>query len=150
MIRSVVVALLVVFLAGCSFADKGPTAESQGNDGMGQGGSITLPPGTADGEDKAPDIPVSSEGSSPAPVQTYPREVQDLIETMKTIEGGAWVAVGDETFIVVSRGMKPTAGYTVEIKEIVAEGDGAVASVSFKDPPEGSAVAEVITHPYAV
>ncbi|HBT48233.1 MAG TPA: hypothetical protein DEA73_10230 [Peptococcaceae bacterium] len=146
MIRSLAVVLVVLLSAGCSSAGQADK-ETHGNGGPG-GGNVTLPSTPAAGEDGDPDTPVSSEGSFPA--SGYPREVQDLIETMKTIEGGAWAAVGDETFIVVSRGTKPTAGYAVEIREIVSKGDSAVAFVSFKDPPEDGAVAEVITYPSAV
>lgn len=150
MIRSLILTLLVVFLAGCGLGNEEKRAGSPTNNLQQNVIGVTSPSKAGNNQANAPDTPVIGKPGSSSSTLIYPQQVQDLIETMRTIEGGSWVTIGEETFIVVSRGMKPTAGYSVEIKDFAVGGDRAVVYVSFIDPPEGSAVAEVITYPYAV
>ena len=56
--------------------------------------------------------------------------------------------------MVVTRGEKPTAGYSVDIEDIRLEkgkkGDNMQVHVLFKEPKEGEAVSQIITYPYSV
>ncbi|MGB9662469.1 MAG: Gmad2 immunoglobulin-like domain-containing protein [Moorellaceae bacterium] len=161
--RILIALILAVSLFGCNLANKAERADFQDNsklqDTITKGQDTTSAPKGTDigraqagdqGRANSSDTPTSSDLNADNGCGTYPKEVSDLIETMKTIEGGSWVIIGDQTFMVVSRGQKPTAGYGVTIKDVKTEGDRAVVYVLFTDPDKDSAVAEVITYPYAV
>lgn len=162
--------VLAVSFSGCNLAGKAGRTKFQDNgqlqDTVTKGqDTITSASGEANpgkgtdigreqvvdrGRSNAHDNPASSGTEDDNRSGSYPQEVSELIETMKTIEGGSWVIIGERTFVVVSRGQKPTAGYGITIRDVKTEGDRALVYVSFTDPGKEDTVAQVITHPYAV
>ena len=109
-----------VLVAGCSAI--GGTSENP---------SLPNPPGMGEGEHLI-----------------YPQPVIETIETVKAIHAGVAVVENNETFIIVSYGEKPTAGYEVRIVDVQTEGERAVVTAELIEPD--GMVAQVITYPYAV
>jgi len=80
--------------------------------------------------------------------------VQDVIPEYRELERALGCLVDGKIYVVVTRGEKPTAGYDLAIGEMKLEktetGQNLVVRARFIEPPEGEAVAQVITYPYRV
>ncbi len=116
-----IVFLLALLFAGCSLGGTSPTPEDP----------VEETPGSGGGE-----------------FSEFPEPVADTLKIVRQIQAGTTVVHEDQTFIIVSYGEQPTAGYEVDIAGIETEGERAVVTVELTEP-EGPA-AEVITYPYAV
>lgn len=79
-----------------------------------------------------------------------PPEVKELLERSLGIECAQNLTVGETTYLLVTRGAKPTAGYAVDIESAVDTGEEVAVTVRYMDPAPGAAVAQVLTHPYAL
>jgi hypothetical protein len=55
--------------------------------------------------------------------------------------------LGDVTYLLMSYGEVPTAGYSVELDEVVVEGNQQIFKVRLIEPPTDSMVAQVISYP---
>jgi len=83
-----------------------------------------------------------------------PEKINDILPRYKTLERALACKVDGEVYVVVTRGEKPTGGYTVNIDKIekVEEEDKfkLVVYAEFDDPEPGDVVSQVITYPYIV
>lgn len=79
-----------------------------------------------------------------------PEEVRELLTRSLGFECAQSLTVGETTYLVVTRGEKPTAGYAVVIESAVDTGEEIVVTVKYVDPAPGAIVAQVLTHPYAL
>lgn len=88
-----------------------------------------------------------------------PREIEaEVLPEYRDLERALACKVGDDVFIIVTRGEKPTAGYEVEIDKLVLESksDGGknksnlIVFATFADPADSENMAQVITYPAAV
>lgn len=77
-----------------------------------------------------------------------PWEVKNWIEDSKELFLSQKRVFGSKTYILVTWGLKPTAGYSVKIDEVFNENGKLVVSVLLEDPPADSMVAQVLTFPY--
>lgn len=80
----------------------------------------------------------------------YPQEVINHISILKPIFAGSFIESGGKTYILVSWGLKNTAGYGVGKVNLQDNGDKVTLTVSFIAPPAGGIVNQVITNPYLV
>lgn len=80
--------------------------------------------------------------------------VKDVIPEYRELERALGCIADGKVYVVVTRGEKPTAGYDLKIEEMKLEkteqGQNLVVRALFMEPPEGEAVAQVITYPYRV
>jgi len=83
-----------------------------------------------------------------------PEKIMDILPRYKTLERALACKVDGEIFVVVTRGEKPTGGYTVNIDKIekIKENDRfrLIVYAAFKDPEPGDVVSQLITYPYIV
>jgi hypothetical protein len=79
-----------------------------------------------------------------------PDKVREVLTRSLGFECAQSLTVGDSTYLIVTRGEKPTAGYTVEIESAVDNGYEIVVTVKYVDPAPGAIVAQVITYPHIV
>jgi len=92
------------------------------------------------------------DGSGPVPVEFKVEDVQleKLGELQSRPAGAYWVTENDKTYLVVTAGEKPSAGYAIEIKEITYNGEQLQVIAQLKGPGPGDIVAEVLTYPMIV
>ena len=78
----------------------------------------------------------------------------EVIPQYRELERALACVADGKIYVVVTRGEKPTAGFAVETEKMKLEkgekGQNLVVTALFTDPPEGEAVAQVITYPYQV
>ncbi len=79
----------------------------------------------------------------------YPESVQAAVEMLEPLEAGLVLKEGPETYIIVSYSEKPTAGYEVAL-EFEERNGGLLVRSELVAPDPDTAVAQVISHPYAV
>lgn len=81
-----------------------------------------------------------------------PQKIIEILPRYQALERALACNVNGEIFIVVTRGEKPTGGYTVDIEKIekLKEGDKfkLIVYAKFEDPKPGDTVTEAITYPY--
>lgn len=77
-------------------------------------------------------------------------DVADKIDRAKTEAGYELFRSGNNDYIVVYAGERPTADYTVEIISIAVEEGKTIVTVKETSPAEGDITAQVITYPYDV
>lgn len=77
-----------------------------------------------------------------------------VIPEYRTLERALACVVEDKVYVVVTRGEKPTSGFTVDIDKMVLEEkegkSNLVVYADFEDPEKGKALAQVITYPVKV
>lgn len=83
-----------------------------------------------------------------------PEKIKEILPRYKTLERALACKVEDKVYVVVTRGEKPTGGYSVEIdkieKEKEDEGFKLLVYAEFEDPEPGDVTTQVITYPYIV
>ncbi|WP_432402354.1 protease complex subunit PrcB family protein [Wukongibacter sp. M2B1] len=84
-----------------------------------------------------------------------PKKIKEILPRYQTLERALACKVNGEIFVVVTRGEKPTGGYTVDIDKIEKIKDEEdkfklVVYAKFTDPKPGDVVTEAITYPYIV
>lgn len=82
--------------------------------------------------------------------ENYPDEVKTAIETIKPMQVGMAVYVDKKTYLIVSYGEKPTAGYKASITSTEKQGDNLIATTALSVPNPGAQAAQVLTYPYVV
>lgn len=80
--------------------------------------------------------------------------IKDVIPEYRELERALACLADGKIYVLVTRGEKPTAGFDLEIEEMKLEkgedGQNLVVTARFIEPPEGEAVAQVITYPCRV
>jgi hypothetical protein len=56
--------------------------------------------------------------------------------------------IGNHTYILITRGIKSTGGYNIEIQSVKQHTDGTVVNVKYVNPPKGALLVEQMTYPY--
>lgn len=84
-----------------------------------------------------------------------PKKIKEILPRYQTLERALACKVNGEIFVVVTRGEKPTGGYTVDIDKIEKVKDEEdkfklIVYAKFIDPKPGDVVTEAITYPYIV
>lgn len=83
-----------------------------------------------------------------------PEKIMEILPRYKNLERALACKVDEEIYIVVTRGEKPTGGYTVNIDKIekVKEDDRfkLIVYAAFADPAPGDVVSQAITYPYII
>ncbi len=83
-----------------------------------------------------------------------PQKIKDILPRYKNLERALACKVDGEIFVVVTRGEKPTGGYTVNIDKIekVKEEDKykLVVYAEYSDPKPGEVVTQAVTYPYTI
>ena len=83
-----------------------------------------------------------------------PQKVQDLIPKYLTEERALACKLDDEVYIIVTRGEKRTAGYSVTLDKLVkVKNDNSfdlIAYAKYTDPKPDQMVAQVITYPMVI
>lgn len=78
----------------------------------------------------------------------------NVIPEYKTLERALACAVGDDIYVIVTRGEKPTSGFRVDIDSIYAEEkdgkENLVVTADFRDPDKKTAISQIITYPVQV
>ena len=86
-------------------------------------------------------LPAINEAELPPEVQAWIEEkIEEPINTT--------LVHAEKQYILVARGMKPTAGYSIEIIKIEKADGNIVIHTETQDPDPDDMVAEVITYPY--
>lgn len=152
--------LAVLTLSGCTNAgDVGkpePQLENKGGDGMPNQGTDSdqgsKPPG------QGGDQPVSNqdelrqwEGLKAKVINdNYPAEISRYLEANKEKETQQALNVNNKTYLVLTMGQKPSAGYGIELKDLSLKDGSLKASVKYIQPAKDAIVATVITYPTLV
>lgn len=84
-----------------------------------------------------------------------PRAIEtEVIPEYRELERALGCLIDGKAYVVVTRGEKPTAGYSVDIEDIRLEksknGTNMKVHALFKEPDGGKAVSQIITYPYSV
>ncbi len=86
--------------------------------------------------------------------ELVPEKLDEIIPRYKMLERALATKVDEEVYVIVTRGEKLTAGYTVDIEKIQMvkedEEEKLVIYALFTDPKPEELVAQVITYPYVV
>lgn len=80
----------------------------------------------------------------------FPDNVYPLIQENRTEAGIYTVTDGDDRYIIVADGEKPTGGYSVNIEGIYESKNGIFVKTASISPAPGSIVPMIITYPVAV
>ena len=64
--------------------------------------------------------------------------------------GGQTLIDGENLYLLVTYGEKPTGGFSVEITEIVKEKDKLVVTANFNEPGKDEMVTQALTYPYSL
>lgn len=77
-----------------------------------------------------------------------------IVPEYKTLERALACMDGDDVYVIVTRGEKPTSGFKVSVEKLVMEkknnGENLVVYASFSDPSGKTAVSQIITYPVQV
>ncbi|MGI6129715.1 MAG: Gmad2 immunoglobulin-like domain-containing protein [bacterium] len=91
------------------------------------------------------DLPVKSLTKADAP-----QEVTALLDCSIGTELAQSYTLGDKTYLIVTRGSRPTGGYGVDIKQVVETETEVIVKVEYRDPAPDAEVTQAITYPYVV
>ncbi len=80
--------------------------------------------------------------------ETMPAVIEAWVENSLTTFIGQSYSYDDRLYILVTYGLKPTGGYTVEITDIDIRDDRVIVSANFRVPGEDEMVTEALTYPY--
>lgn len=58
--------------------------------------------------------------------------------------------IKNDTYVLFTRGLKNSGGYSIEIHDITKKSEGLYFDISWKDPEKGSMVTEEITYPFVL
>ena len=79
---------------------------------------------------------------------------EDVIPEYKELERALACVVGDDIYVIVSRGEKPSSGFSVKVNRMAIEKkDGKtnlVVYALFKDPDKETTISQIITYPLTV
>ena len=79
---------------------------------------------------------------------------EDVIPEYKDLERALACVVGDDIYVIVSRGEKPTSGFSVKVNRMtIEENDGKsnlIVYALFKDPEKATSISQIITYPLTV
>lgn len=86
--------------------------------------------------------------------KSMPRELEaEILPDYRDLERALACKVGDDVYVIVTRGEKPTAGYEAEIDKIVLESkeekNNLVVYATFADPVDSENMAQIPTFPSA-
>ncbi|ABR50217.1 hypothetical protein Amet_4136 [Alkaliphilus metalliredigens QYMF] len=86
--------------------------------------------------------------------EQVPEEIQEILPRYKMLERALAAKVQDDIYVIVTRGEKLTAGYSVDIEQIMIikdhDEEKLMVHAAFKDPKADDLVAQVISYPYVV
>ncbi len=86
--------------------------------------------------------------------EEIPQKIKDILPRYQNLERALACKIDEEIYVIVTRGEKPTGGYTVNIDKIekIMEDEKfkLVVYAEYKDPEPGEVVTEAITYPYTV
>lgn len=77
-------------------------------------------------------------------------DLTSKIDMARAEEGYELLTSGNDNYIVVYAGERPTAGHGIEITSISAENGKTKVTVKEKTPAEGDITAQVLTYPFDV
>ena len=105
-------------------------------------------------------IPTIGAGEKPLGFKTVkadniPKTLEeDVIPEYKGLERALACVVGDDIYVIVSRGEKPSSGFSVKVNRMtIEEKDGKTSLIVyalFKDPEKETTISQIITYPLAV
>ena len=58
--------------------------------------------------------------------------------------------INDDTYILITRGLKSTGGYDIKVKSVKQHNENMIVTVKYIDPPKGAPLVEQITTPYVL
>ena len=76
-----------------------------------------------------------------------PQEVVDLLNCSVATELAQSYTLGEKTYLIVTRGSKPTGGYGVQIEEVTETQTEVIVKVRYDDPAPDDEVTQAITYP---
>ncbi len=79
-----------------------------------------------------------------------PKEIEEWVNNSLDMNLGQSRAYGENLYILVTYGEKPTGGYDVDITDVRVTDEKVEVSVYFKAPQEGDVVTQAITYPYDI
>ena len=83
-----------------------------------------------------------------------PKKIQEILPRYKSLERALACKSDDKIYGVITRGERPTGGYTVGLNSLELkkdqEGDILIVYAKFKDPGPEDIVTQAITYPYVV
>lgn len=87
--------------------------------------------------------------------QNLPAEITtNIIPEYRTLERALACVVDDTVYVVVTRGEKPSTGYSVSIDKISVEETGnkskLIVYANYKDPNKANAISQIITYPISI
>jgi hypothetical protein len=87
--------------------------------------------------------------------ESLPVEIMtDIIPEYRTLERALACVVDDTVYVVVTRGEKPSTGYSVVIDKMSVEENGdkskLIVYANYKDPNKANAISQIITYPISV
>ncbi len=81
-----------------------------------------------------------------------PQKIQEILPRYKSLERALACKADDKIYVIVTRGEKPTGGYTVGLDALEMKKEEnkkiLIVHARFKDPEPGDIVTQVITYPY--
>jgi len=80
----------------------------------------------------------------------YPEEIIKYLEDHKQNENQQAFNVNNKTYIVMTMGEQPSAGYIIELKDVVLKDGALKVFVKYEKPLKDDMVATVITYPSLV
>ena len=80
--------------------------------------------------------------------------VSDVIPEYRSLERALACAIDDDVYVVVTRGEKPTSGFSVSVKKLVLEEkdgkENLIVYALFEDPQKQAAISQILTYPVKV
>lgn len=80
--------------------------------------------------------------------------VSDVIPEYRSLERALACAIDDDVYVVVTRGEKPTSGFSVSVKKLVLEEkdgkENLIVYALFEDPQKQTAISQILTYPVKV
>lgn len=160
--------ILVVSLMGCSTSNTaatGPKAEQGGKAGD-NSQTPDKPAGNTDKQTSGNTSPGKGgdEGQNVKPgelkqwdgvkgkilTDDYPAEINKYLTDNQSKETQQAFNINNKTYIVLTMGQKPTAGYLIELKDMSLKDGALKVFVKYEKPGKDDMAAEVITYPSLV
>lgn len=80
----------------------------------------------------------------------YPSEITKYLEANKKKETRQAFNINNRTYVVLTMGQQPSAGYSLELKDLILKDGALKVFVKYEKPMKDAAVATVITYPSLV
>jgi len=142
---------VALFLSGCATGGKEATAGPKADNSPKVNPPVVEPGKSVPGQNINPaELKQWDDVKGKILVENYPADITKYLADHKDKETQQAFNINNRTYIVLTMGQMPSAGYQIELKDIVLKDGTLTVFVKYEKPGKNDNVATVITYPTLV